>query len=86
MGVQFFGGKFYKCIDEFGELLPIDVRKFPLLYCLFVERGFLFQRVDNKWDCLDQNYTWINSKISFDHVGIAYLALFQVVCYIYIFM
>lgn len=25
------------------------------------------------------NYTWLNSKISFDNVGIAYLALFQVV-------
>lgn len=26
MGVQFFGGKFYKCTDEIGELLPISVR------------------------------------------------------------
>lgn len=25
MGVQFFGGKFFKCIDEDGELLPITV-------------------------------------------------------------
>lgn len=25
MGVQFFGGKFYKCTDEDGELLPITV-------------------------------------------------------------
>lgn len=30
-------------------------------------------------DCLNKNYTWKNSKISFDHVGVAYLALFQVV-------
>ena len=26
----------------------------------------------------DKNFTWINSKIHFDHVGHAYLALFQV--------
>lgn len=59
MGVQFFSGKFYKCVDEDGELLPIEV-------------------VNTIWDCNEKNYTWINSKISFDHVGIAYLALFQV--------
>ncbi|XP_017775055.1 PREDICTED: sodium channel protein 60E-like [Nicrophorus vespilloides] len=59
MGVQFFSGKFYKCVDETGELLPIHI-------------------VNNKWECSEQNFSWINSKISFDHVGIAYLALFQV--------
>ena len=58
MGVQFFGGKFYKCLDEEGERLEIDV-------------------VDNKWECFEKNYTWVNSKIHFDHVGHAYLALFQ---------
>lgn len=25
MGVQFFGGKFFKCVNELGELLPITV-------------------------------------------------------------
>ncbi|KAK9873793.1 hypothetical protein WA026_002151 [Henosepilachna vigintioctopunctata] len=59
MGVQFFSGKFYKCLDENGDLLPVSI-------------------VDNKWDCQRLNHTWENSKISFDHVGIAYLALFQV--------
>ena len=59
MGVQFFGGRFYKCIDDSGERLEIDV-------------------VNDKWECLEQNYTWVNSKIHFDHVGHAYLALFQV--------
>jgi len=58
MGVQFFGGKFYKCLDDEGERLEIDI-------------------VDNKWECFEQNYTWQNSKIHFDHVGHAYLALFQ---------
>ncbi|EAT34479.1 AAEL013277-PA, partial [Aedes aegypti] len=59
MGVQFFGGKFFKCVDEDGELLPIHI-------------------VNDKWQCFAQNYTWINSKITFDHVGMGYLALFQV--------
>ncbi|XP_071550553.1 sodium channel protein 1 brain-like isoform X3 [Panulirus ornatus] len=60
MGVQMFGGKFYKCIDrESGEVLPIEV-------------------VENKAVCLEKNYTWTNSRINFDHVGYAYLALFQV--------
>jgi voltage-gated cation channel len=59
MGVQFFGGKFFKCIDEDGEVLPISV-------------------VNDRWQCHDLNYTWINSKITFDHVGMGYLALFQV--------
>ncbi|CAG4947677.1 unnamed protein product [Colias eurytheme] len=59
MGVQFFGGKFFKCVDEDGELLPLEI-------------------VNDKWECYYNNFSWINSKISFDHVGIAYLALFQV--------
>ncbi|XP_078044251.1 sodium channel protein 60E isoform X2 [Augochlora pura] len=59
MGVQFFGGKFFKCIDEYGELLDVSI-------------------VDTRDDCLRKNYSWENSKITFDHVGIAYLALFQV--------
>lgn len=59
MGVQFFGGKFFKCLDENGELLNISI-------------------VNDQWQCLSQNYTWVNSKINFDHVGMGYLALFQV--------
>lgn len=27
MGVQFFGGKFFKCVDEYGELLDISVSR-----------------------------------------------------------
>ncbi|KAG5676938.1 hypothetical protein PVAND_006734 [Polypedilum vanderplanki] len=59
MGVQFFGGKFFKCVDEDGEILPISV-------------------VNDRWQCMNLNYTWINSKITFDHVGMGYLALFQI--------
>ncbi|XP_043189125.1 sodium channel protein 60E-like isoform X2 [Amphibalanus amphitrite] len=59
MGVQFFSGQFYKCVDDDGERLPVSV-------------------VNDRNDCGRLNYTWVNSKISFDNVGIAYLALFQV--------
>lgn len=34
--------------------------------------------MNDKDDCIKQNYTWINSKITFDHVGMGYLALLQV--------
>lgn len=30
MGVQFFGGKFFKCVDDEGELLPLEVSKTTL--------------------------------------------------------
>jgi len=61
LGVQLFGGKFYKCVDdETGDRFPPQV-------------------VDSKADCLGRNLTWKNSPIHFDHVGHAYLALFQVV-------
>ncbi|KAF6217387.1 hypothetical protein GE061_001742 [Apolygus lucorum] len=59
MGVQFFGGKFFKCVDEEGERLPVEV-------------------VQNRDECIVKNYTWLNSKITFDNVGNGYLALFQV--------
>lgn len=60
MGVQFFGGKFFKCVDDEGLILEIEV-------------------VNDRAACFAMNYTWINSKITFDHVGMGYLALLQVV-------
>ena len=35
--------------------------------------------VANKIECYNKNYTWVNSKVNFDNVGGAFLALFQVV-------
>ena len=35
----------------------------------------------SRYDCRALNLTWINAKITFDHVGHAYLALFQVVSF-----
>lgn len=88
MGVQFFGGKFYKCLGEDGEIMDAKVCYSVLIqkyfYCTLIAiliTIFIFQIVRNKSQCLSKNLTWINSKISFDNVGIGYLALFQVVIY-----
>lgn len=35
MGVQFFGGKFFKCVDNEGELLPLQVRTQLLIIYAF---------------------------------------------------
>ncbi|KAK8729296.1 hypothetical protein OTU49_008750 [Cherax quadricarinatus] len=34
--------------------------------------------VPDRQRCLELNLTWVNSEVHFDHVGMAYLALFQV--------
>jgi voltage-gated sodium channel type II alpha len=63
MGVQLFGGRYHKCVDAEGIRLNATI-------------------VPNKTTCdalAHLNYTWENSQITFDNVGIAYLALFQVV-------
>jgi hypothetical protein len=39
----------------------------------------VFQFVQNKTDCFEKNFTWVNAKMNFDNVGMAYVALFQVV-------
>ena len=63
MGVNLFGGRFASCVDLDGRLVNVSL-------------------VHNKTVCLEMahlNFTWINPKINFDNVIIAYLALFQVV-------
>lgn len=84
MGVQFFGGKFFKCVDDDGDILPLEVCTIlMIMYIYFTFNScilihFILQIVNNKWECYYNNFSWVNSKISFDHVGVAYLALFQV--------
>lgn len=64
MGVQLFGGRYHKCVDRYGKVLNATI-------------------VPNMTACEalkeSHNYTWENSKISFDNVLSSYLALFQVV-------
>lgn len=63
MGVQLFSGKYYKCIDK-SLIYPNNVPDHRL--------------IPNRTACLDANLTWENSPMNFDHVGKAYLSLFQV--------
>ena len=65
MGVQFFGGKFWKCLNnQTNKLVPFsEVRTKE--ECEFFERH-------------GKPYNWVNSKINFDNVTNAYLALLQV--------
>ena len=64
MGVQLFGGQFYKCVDIDGrKLSPSEV----------ANRSMCEEMAES------HNYSWINAKVHFDNVGIGYLALFQVV-------
>ncbi len=64
MGVQLFGGRYFKCKDSEGETINATIIG-RMEECLNASKLF--------------NYTWENSKINFDNVGMAYLALFQVV-------
>jgi len=59
MGVQLFAGKYFKCVDENGEMASAEV-------------------VPDKQACISLGFTWLNSVMTFDHVGHAYLALFEV--------
>lgn len=93
MGVQFFGGKFFKCVDENGDMLDVSVGAIVALHhphCVVSANGFrhaarnhsvrscFLQIVRTRVECMAKNYSWINSKITFDHVGMGYLALLQV--------
>lgn len=51
---------------------------FPCFLYLLYYINVYIQEVNDKWDCIEQNYSWVNSKITFDHVGMGYLALLQV--------
>ena len=63
VGVQFFAGKFHKCVDKDGVRVSWEIVKNRSQCAQYNESG----------------YTWENSAINFDNVLNAYLALFQVV-------
>ncbi|XP_052794035.1 sodium channel protein 1 brain-like isoform X3 [Mya arenaria] len=63
MGVQFFRGKFYKCLDSNGDKLSNEVVA-NKAECLAMEAS--------------HGYKWENSPINFDNVFSGFLALFQV--------
>ena len=63
IGVNTFMGKYYKCVDmNTGERFSHEV-------------------IPNKTVCYSEKASgamWVNSRITFDNVFMAYLALFQV--------
>ncbi|XP_035702487.1 sodium channel protein 60E isoform X2 [Folsomia candida] len=63
MGVQFFKGKFYKCVDTFGKVLDAELVPTREVCC---EKSSI------------ANYSWINTTPNFDNVLEGYLALFQI--------
>ncbi len=85
MGVQMFAGRYYKvCLGK--------IWAFQLIWWWLPTNPNMFQCVDtitgakisaeivpDVVTCLAENNTeWVNSKITFDHVGHAYISLFQV--------
>lgn len=64
MGVQFFKGKFYKCIDKAGGMVPATIVPTREVCCS-----------DNN----TEEYSWINTTPNFDNVFEGYLSLFQIV-------
>ena len=84
MGVQMFAGKYYKVIFINDIILcTFNSIFFVLKQCVDSEDKVVsVEFVKNKKQCEDlaqsYNYTWQNSPMNFDHVGKAYLSLFQV--------
>ena len=64
LGVHFFAGKFYKCVDEDNAQLHASV--------IVSKAECLNHTMDG--------YRWINSQVNFDNVLAGFLALMQVVC------
>jgi hypothetical protein len=54
--------------------------------CVYVnkhDRVKTSENVKNKIDCLNENLTWENSRLNFDHVLNGYLSLFQMLSRIF---
>ena len=65
LGVHFFAGKFYKCVNEDNAQLPASV--------IDSKAECMNRTIDG--------YRWINSNVNFDNVLAGFLALMQVVRY-----
>lgn len=81
MGVQLFAGKYFKvsicriAVHPGNESNPLPF----LLQCVDTNKTTLSHEIIPDVNaCKAENYTWENSPMNFDHVGKAYLCLFQV--------
>nr|AUA17903.1 voltage gated sodium channel [Anopheles funestus] len=86
MGVQLFAGKYFKCGIKvcliFWLIFAImGVQLFAGKYFKCVDKNkttLPHEIIPDVNACKAENYTWENSPMNFDHVGKAYLCLFQV--------
>lgn len=62
LGVNFFSGKFGRCINRTDINSVIN-----------------YSTIANQSQCEGGNLSWVNLPVNFDNVGMAYLALLQVV-------
>jgi hypothetical protein len=93
MGVQFFKGKFYKCVDKDGDMLTLSVLNvlknnvrlnIVLLIIQIKKKNFLLQINETEKSVCCRNvesksFSWINTTPNFDNVIEGYLSLFQIV-------
>lgn len=92
-GVQFFGGLFYKCVDGDGEKYVHNIgcglvqhEMLTDISCSRYSADVIGDRTaccgsntcSERTDASGEVFRWENSKINFDNVGNAYLALLQV--------
>ena len=68
LGVNFFSGKFGRCINVSDTNSVIN-----------------YSVVANQSQCESGNFSWVTPPVNFDNVGMAYLALLQVVSAVGIF-
>lgn len=61
LGVNFFCGKFGRCVNG-TEISTIN-----------------YSFITNITHCKSENFSWVTPRVNFDNVGMAYLALLQVV-------
>lgn len=70
LGVNLFSGRFGRCMNTTAN---------PALLINYTI-------IANRSQCLSENFTWDNLKVNFDNVGMAYLALLQVVSAVSMFV
>ncbi|PSN33729.1 hypothetical protein C0J52_22473 [Blattella germanica] len=83
--ITFFEGWFsssyviYPIFYNLRALGPLRaISRLKQLRCEDDEKTFLdHEIIPDRMKCISENYTWENSEINFDHVGNAYIALFQ---------
>ncbi|XP_055695836.1 sodium channel protein para isoform X26 [Lutzomyia longipalpis] len=84
MGVQLFAGKYFKVsfflfILNFLPFYGKSIKLKNNFQCVDVNKTTLSHEIIPDVNaCKAENYTWENSRMNFDHVGKAYLCLFQV--------